>query len=79
VILLLRDVGFSLRESKAFLASRQATDDWRKLAERKLADLDEQIAKAQTPTSLVSRWRKVGVALLTSSALEAVTNPACRA
>jgi DNA-binding transcriptional MerR regulator len=49
VILLLRDVGFTLRESKAFLGSRpQAVDGWRSLTHRKLADLDEQIAKAQT-------------------------------
>src|ERR671913_1796917 len=46
VILLLRDVGFSLRESKAFLASRtQAVEGWRRLAQRKLAHLDEQIVK----------------------------------
>jgi DNA-binding transcriptional MerR regulator len=38
MILLLRDVGFSLRESKAFLASRtQAVDGWRRLTQRKLA------------------------------------------
>jgi MerR family redox-sensitive transcriptional activator SoxR len=49
VILLLWDVGFSLRESKALLASRtRAVGGWRSLAHRKLADLDEQIAKAQT-------------------------------
>jgi DNA-binding transcriptional MerR regulator len=49
VILLLRDVGFSLRESKAFLASRtQAVEGWRRLAQRKLAHLDEQIVKAET-------------------------------
>jgi MerR family redox-sensitive transcriptional activator SoxR len=53
VILLLRDVGFSLRESKVFLASRQAAD-WRKLAERKLADLDDQIAKAQTAKEAIT-------------------------
>jgi DNA-binding transcriptional MerR regulator len=48
-ILLLRDVGFSLRESKAFLASRtQAVDSWRSLTQGKLTHLDEQIAKAQT-------------------------------
>jgi DNA-binding transcriptional MerR regulator len=48
-ILLLRDVGFSLGESKAVLASRpQAVDSWRSHTQRKLADLDEQIAKAQT-------------------------------
>jgi MerR family redox-sensitive transcriptional activator SoxR len=49
IILLLRDVGFSLAESKAFMASRAvAPDEWRRLAGRKLAELDEQIAKAQT-------------------------------
>jgi DNA-binding transcriptional MerR regulator len=48
-ILLLRDVGFSLREAKAVLASRtQAAESWRSLTQRKLANLDEQIAKAQT-------------------------------
>jgi DNA-binding transcriptional MerR regulator len=49
IILLLRDVGFSLAEQKALLASRVvAHDDWQRLAQRKLAALDEQIAKAQT-------------------------------
>ena len=55
VILLLRDVGFSLRESKALLASRtQTVDGWRKLAQRKLANLDEQIAKAQTAKEAIT-------------------------
>ena len=49
VILLLRDVGFSLAEQRAFLASRAvAPDDWQRRARRKLAELDDQIAKAQT-------------------------------
>jgi hypothetical protein len=49
VILLLQDLGFSLRESKAFLASRtQAAVGWRTLTQRKPAHLDEQIPKAQT-------------------------------
>jgi DNA-binding transcriptional MerR regulator len=48
-ILLLQDVGFSLRESKAFLTSRtQTIGGWRALVQRKLAHLDDQIAKAQT-------------------------------
>src|SRR5215469_6872914 len=39
VILLLRDVGFSLADQKAFMASRTAApDDWQRLARRKLAD-----------------------------------------
>jgi DNA-binding transcriptional MerR regulator len=52
---LLRDAGFSLRESKAFLASRtQAVESWRGLTQRKLADLDEQIAKAQTAKEAIT-------------------------
>jgi DNA-binding transcriptional MerR regulator len=48
-ILLLRDVGFSLAEQKALMAVRAvAPDDWQRLARSKLAQLDEQIAKAQT-------------------------------
>jgi DNA-binding transcriptional MerR regulator len=55
VILLLRDVGFSLRESKALLASRgHAVDGWRQLAQHKLADLDDQIAKAQTAREAIT-------------------------
>jgi DNA-binding transcriptional MerR regulator len=48
IILLLRDVGFSLAEQKALMASRAgALDDWQRHARRKLADLDDQIANAQ--------------------------------
>ena len=48
VILLLRDVGFSLAEQRAFVAARRgALDEWRQLARRKLAELDEHIAKAR--------------------------------
>src|SRR6266487_7090301 len=48
VILLLHDVGFSLAEQKALMASRGvAPDEWQRLARRKLAELDEQIAKAR--------------------------------
>jgi DNA-binding transcriptional MerR regulator len=46
-ILLYSDAGFTLAEQKAFLAPRDGTPGWRQLAERKLAELDEQIAKAQ--------------------------------
>ena len=49
VILLLRDVGFTLAEQEAFMASHAAAPgDWQRLARRKLAELDEQIAKART-------------------------------
>jgi DNA-binding transcriptional MerR regulator len=55
VILLLRDVGFSLGESKAFLGSRtQTVDSWRRLTQGKLANLDEQIAKAQTAKEAIT-------------------------
>jgi DNA-binding transcriptional MerR regulator len=49
IILLLRDAGFSLAEQKVLLAARAvAPNEWRRLARRKLAQLDEQIAEAQT-------------------------------
>ena len=49
VILLLRDVGFSLAEQKALIGSRGvALDEWRRLARGKLAELDEQIVKARS-------------------------------
>lgn len=54
IILLLRDVGFSLAEQKALMASRAvALDDWRRLVQRKLAELNEQIAKAQAAREAV--------------------------
>jgi DNA-binding transcriptional MerR regulator len=58
IILLLRDVGFSLAEQKAFMASRAvALDDWRRLARRKLAELADQIAKAQTAREAIDHAR----------------------
>ena len=49
IILLLGDVGFTLAERKTFIASSSvALDDRRRLARRKLAELDDQIVKAQT-------------------------------
>jgi DNA-binding transcriptional MerR regulator len=47
VILSLRDVGFTLREVKAFVASSSARDGWRELAQRKVTELDQRIAQAQ--------------------------------
>ena len=46
MVLLLRDVGFSLSEIKA-LTSSKSPDDWRDLAHHKLNELDEHIARAQ--------------------------------
>ena len=37
----------SLAEQKALMASRAGAPGWRQLAQRKLAELDEQIARAQ--------------------------------
>jgi DNA-binding transcriptional MerR regulator len=54
-ILLLRDVGFSLAEQKTLMAARAVgRDDWPRLLRRKLADLDDQIAKAQTAREAIS-------------------------
>jgi MerR family redox-sensitive transcriptional activator SoxR len=48
IILLLRDAGFSLAEQKAFMDARGvAPNEWRRLAQRKLVELDEQIRKAR--------------------------------
>src|SRR5215469_5417065 len=47
-ILLYSDAGFTLAEQKALLAFREGTcAEWRRLARRKLAELDEHIARAQ--------------------------------
>ena len=55
LILLLRDVGFSLAEQKVFMASRAAAPGtWQRLARRKLADLDDQIAKALTARQAIT-------------------------
>jgi DNA-binding transcriptional MerR regulator len=73
MILLLRDVGFSLRESKALLGSRTpAVEGWRSLAHRKLADLDEQIAKAQTAKEVITH----GLACPTTTSPPAPNPPA---
>lgn len=48
VILFLRDVGFSLAEMKALLATRsRSPDGWRELVRGKLTELEEQISRAQ--------------------------------
>ncbi len=55
VIVLLRDVGFTLREVKAFVASRSpAGDDWRELCRRKLTELDQRIARTQVARTAVA-------------------------
>jgi DNA-binding transcriptional MerR regulator len=55
VILLLRDVGFTLREVKTFIASRSPTgNDWRDLYQRKLTELDHRIAQAQVARTAIA-------------------------
>jgi DNA-binding transcriptional MerR regulator len=55
LILLMRDVGFTLREVKALISYRTATDDgWRELHERKLAELDQRIARAQIARTAIA-------------------------
>jgi DNA-binding transcriptional MerR regulator len=55
LILLLRDVGFTLHELKAIITSRSdGLDAWRELARRKLADLDERIASAQAARTAIA-------------------------
>ncbi|MEV0617319.1 MerR family transcriptional regulator [Nonomuraea sp. NPDC050404] len=55
VVLLLHDAGFSLAEQKELMAAFTcAPEEWRELARRKLAELDEQIAKAQAAREAVS-------------------------
>ncbi|MGP4099623.1 MerR family transcriptional regulator [Nonomuraea sp. KM90] len=55
VVVLLRDVGFTLREVKAFIASRSpAGDGWRELYQRKLAELERRIAQAQVARTAIA-------------------------
>jgi DNA-binding transcriptional MerR regulator len=54
-ILLFSDAGFTLAEQKALLAARASTPgDRRQLMQRKLAELDEQIARAQAAREAIS-------------------------
>jgi DNA-binding transcriptional MerR regulator len=54
-ILLLRDVGYTLRDLKALITSRSdGLDTWRELAQRKLAELDERIAQAQAARTAIA-------------------------
>ncbi|GGU90369.1 hypothetical protein GCM10010182_01150 [Actinomadura cremea] len=51
----LRNVGFTLREVKAFIASRSpAGDGWRELYRRKLTELDQRIAQAQAARTAIA-------------------------
>ncbi|MBO0850364.1 MAG: MerR family transcriptional regulator [Pseudonocardia sp.] len=55
IILLLRDVGFTLAEQKQLTASGTiAPDEWQQLARRKLELLDELIANAQSAREAIT-------------------------
>ena len=55
VVLALRNVGFTLREVKAFIASRSlAGDRWRELYQHKLTELDQRIAQAQVARTAIA-------------------------
>ena len=54
-ILLYSDAGFTLAEQKTLMASsRDRSGEWSRLARRKLAELDEQIARAQAARDAIS-------------------------
>jgi DNA-binding transcriptional MerR regulator len=55
MILVSRDAGFTLDELKALMASRDGGPNaWRELYERKLAELDERIARAQAARTAIA-------------------------
>jgi len=61
VILVLQEVGFSLSEIKALIASRAvAPDAWRDLAKVKVAELDERIAKATAARTALQHSLRCG-------------------
>jgi DNA-binding transcriptional MerR regulator len=53
-ILLYSDAGFTLAEQKALITPRDGAPGWKELAQRKLAELDEQIARAQAAREAIS-------------------------
>jgi DNA-binding transcriptional MerR regulator len=55
MILLMRDVGFTLRDLKMLVASgSSAGDGWRELHQRKLTELDQRIAEAQAARTAIA-------------------------
>ncbi|RKN35173.1 MerR family DNA-binding transcriptional regulator [Streptomyces hoynatensis] len=54
-ILLYSDAGFTLAEQKALMAPRSgASGEWERTARRKLAELDERIARAQAAREAIT-------------------------
>lgn len=55
LIIILRDVGFALREIKEMLpSSTEAPDAWQEQLKRKLAELDERISQAQVARTAIA-------------------------
>jgi DNA-binding transcriptional MerR regulator len=54
VITLLSDAGFTLAEQRALIAPGAGGDDWSEIAQRKLAELDQRIARAQAARAAIS-------------------------
>ena len=54
LILLLREVGFTLREVKELVGARTSGGDWRELQRGKLAELDRQIARMQAARTAIA-------------------------
>jgi DNA-binding transcriptional MerR regulator len=54
LILLLREVGFTLSEVKALVGARTSGGDWRALQRGKLAELDRQIARMQAARTAIA-------------------------
>ena len=48
------EAGFTLAEQQALLSPGEGAPDWRELAQRKLAELDERIARAQAARDAIS-------------------------
>ncbi|WP_329048482.1 MerR family DNA-binding transcriptional regulator [Amycolatopsis sp. NBC_01488] len=54
-ILIFRDIGFTLRELKTLMGLRtSAAAGWRELQQRKLAELDARIARAQAARTAIA-------------------------
>ncbi|WP_237101030.1 MerR family transcriptional regulator [Nonomuraea sp. MG754425] len=55
LVLLLRNVGFTLREANGFIEARSASGDgWRELYRRKLTELEQRIAQAQAARTAIA-------------------------
>ncbi|GAB3732859.1 MerR family transcriptional regulator [Amycolatopsis oliviviridis] len=54
-ILLLQDVGFTLRELKDLIAARErAAEGWRELHRRKLTELDQRLARIEAARTAIA-------------------------